>query len=119
MKISILPPALIHFTDRVQGGVANGPFVRIHPRFRNDKGLLVHELVHVWQWWLTLGLHSLLYMIVPRYRLWSEVLAMRAQLRQEPALSHRELFLEHLSESLANDYRLRLDQARALHLLTK
>lgn len=33
------------------GGVAKGPLIFIRPKYRDDKGILEHEKVHVRQWW--------------------------------------------------------------------
>jgi hypothetical protein len=73
-----------------------------------DSGLIAHELVHVAQWWLTLGLHPFLYAIFPRYRLWAEAWAYARQLDVDgwdklPSAAH----------ILANDYGLRITVARA------
>lgn len=65
-------------------GQTQGPFVRILKSNRDDVGLREHELVHVKQWFLTLGLHSALYLVSKRYRLWSEVQAYRKQLEYSP-----------------------------------
>ena len=87
------------------GSEARGPFIRILEKYRNDKGIYRHELLHVGQWavlsllglpiacvlnqigrmdlmWLSLlpiSLHSLLYAAVPSYKLWAEVQAYREQ----------------------------------------
>jgi len=88
------------------GGTAQGPLIKILPKYKDDTGLLEHEKVHVRQWyaWLALGLligmlltlqvspslwplcglapflHSLLYKFVRPYRRWCEVQAYRKQL---------------------------------------
>jgi hypothetical protein len=54
--------AYIHYTDNLPegvGGAANGPYVRIRPKYKKDKGLLQHELEHVKQWWITTILAAL------------------------------------------------------------
>lgn len=61
--------------------VARGPLIFVRPECRGDKGLLAHEKVHRRQWWRTLGVHSLLYLFVPEYRLAAEVEAFREQAR--------------------------------------
>jgi len=61
MRLHLSPPALIRITadglkdygDGVmQAGSARGPLVTIRPGYENDTGLLAHELLHVWHWWL-------------------------------------------------------------------
>ncbi len=115
-------PHITVYTDRLPdgvGGCANGPLIRIRPKYREDVGIHEHELEHVRQWWITLGVHSLLYLLVRRYRLWAEVQAYRAQ------MEHRDrhggyLTIEAAAARLANPrYRLGLtvDQAAAALLV--
>lgn len=59
MRLSVNPPALILYTAHglhlKVGGMARFCFVVIRPKYRNDVGLLAHELEHVkqfWQLWL-------------------------------------------------------------------
>lgn len=76
-------PAIIFYTDNLpehSAGCANGPIVRIRPGHKEDKGIEAHELVHVRQWWRTMGLHSILYQCSPKYRLKSEIEAYREQI---------------------------------------
>ena len=114
--ISLFPPALILYTDNLPegvGGCANGPVIRIRPKYREDEGIHAHELTHVWQWWLTLGLHSLLYLLVRRYRLWAEVQAYREQTRHPPGL----LWTDAATRLTAPRYRLGLTQVEAEHAI--
>lgn len=60
-------------------GVANGPVIRILKSYRHDRPLYLHEVQHVRQWFMTLGLHSMLYPLVRRYRLWAEATAYAVQ----------------------------------------
>jgi len=62
------------------GGMAYGPVILILERLRGDEGIRQHELVHVRQWFWTLGMLPLLYLI-PRCKLWFEVQAYRKQLQ--------------------------------------
>lgn len=87
------------------GGTAQGPLIKILPKYKDDIGLLEHEKVHVLQWyaWLAIGLllstlltllvspslwplyglapllHQLLYKFVRPYRRWCEVQAYSKQ----------------------------------------
>lgn len=77
-------PYLLIYTDNLpecSGGCANGPVVRIRNKYRDDKGIEMHEAEHVRQWWKTLGLHSLLYLLSKKYRLKAEVEAYKEQLK--------------------------------------
>jgi hypothetical protein len=105
-------PHILIYTDSLDegiGGQANGPVVRIRPKYRDDKGLHAHELEHVKQWWIatilsaaliaaglyhfqeplwgaigSIGVHGLLYKLVPAYRLWCEVQAHKVQAEYSP-----------------------------------
>ena len=92
-------------------GVAQGPVIRILKKHKGDVGLYAHELTHVKQWYATLGLHSFLYLLSERYRLWSEVRAYRVQLKHSPG--NEERFAKYISEK----YDLDITQAEALELL--
>ena len=63
------------------GGMAHGPVIRILERLRDDQGIRQHELVHVRQWFFTLGLLPILYWLFPKFKLWCEVQAYRKQLQ--------------------------------------
>jgi hypothetical protein len=79
-----MKPAIVIYSDNLPpdiGGQAHGPVVVIREKYKDDEGLLRHELTHVWQWWLTLGFHPLLYLFVRPYRLWAEVAAYRRQMK--------------------------------------
>jgi len=74
---------LVFYVDTLPkgfGGMAHGPVIRILERLRNDEGIRQHELVHVRQWFWTLGLLPILYYFIPRFKLWCEVQAYRKQL---------------------------------------
>ena len=60
-------------------GMANAFIIRILKSHKGDTGLYVHELEHVKQWFRTLGMHSFLYLLSDRYKLWSEVQAYKVQ----------------------------------------
>ncbi len=89
------------FIPSGSAGCARGPCIFIRPDHRGDAGLLAHEQVHVSQWWRTLGLHSLLYLVSKKYRLAAEVEAYRKQLEYpHPRYSQdqlRELYAGWLS----------------------
>ncbi len=88
MMINLAPPAIVIYTDDLPegvGGQAVRCVVRIRPKYQHDEGILHHEMTHVWQWWLTLFLHSILYLKVRRYRLWAEAMAYRVQMRHPDA----------------------------------
>lgn len=132
-------PHITIYTDNLPvgaGGCANGPVIRIQPKRRGDEGLLLHELEHVKQWYVMLGvglllalalvllghseywphaamlgvvLHPLAYVGIPRHRLWCEVQAYRVQAAAY-ADDRRALFAVFLSR----DYGLDLSVSDAL-----
>jgi len=78
-------PHIVIYTDKLPDGVggrANGPIVRIRPRYRYDAGLHAHEYEHVRQWYLTLFAHLLAYRFSRKYRLWSEAKAFARQVEE-------------------------------------
>ena len=128
--VKSLPPGV--------GGCANGPVIRVLEKYRNDRGIYQHELTHVLQWlyvglmaclliaaawsqlqtfpvwWAAIGMvaHSMLYLLVPAYRLWAEVQAYREQAKWYSD-DRRALF----AEMIATRYGLQVSKARALELL--
>ena len=94
---------LVFYTDALQewqAGCANGPVIRIRPAYKGDEGLYQHELTHVKQWVLTLGMHPLLYLTVRRYRQWAEATAYREQMRY-PDAKGGSLSLDNAAARLA------------------
>ena len=75
LKLAPLPH-ITRTADNIEGSVwgkANGPVITLEV---DAPGYVYqHELEHVKQWYMTLGLHGLLYKFSKRYRLWSEVRA--------------------------------------------
>lgn len=131
---------LVKVTEKIVngfGGTAQGPIIKILPKYKDDIGLLEHEKVHVRQWyaWLALGLligtlltllvspslwplfglapflHSLLYKFVRLYRRWCEVQAYRKQVAVG-GYSSNEFVVTMLVEKYGLD--LSVDEARAL-----
>lgn len=100
---------LIKYVEKLTkgfGGTAQGPFIKILSKYKDDAGLLEHEKAHVRQWYallavgvlistlltllvspslwplyvLTLFLHQSLYKFIRPYRRWCEVQAYRKQI---------------------------------------
>jgi hypothetical protein len=131
--------AYVHYTDNLPegfGGTANGPYVRIRPKYKDDKGLHAHEMEHVKQWWVatilsaivllallghfqeplwgaigSIGTHGLLYKLIPAYRLWCEVQAHKVQLKHSPHA------LSHFAKRIATKYSLNVTPEKAEQLL--
>ena len=131
---------LIKVTEKIVngfGGAAQGPIIKILPKYREDTGLIEHEKTHVRQWyavlafwlllcvllavlvspvfWIGCGvspfLHQLLYRVVRPYRRWCEVQAYRRQIATGGYVS-AEFAVTALVEKY--DLGLTLDDARAL-----
>lgn len=119
------------------GGTAQGPLIKILPKYKDDIGLYEHEKMHVRQWyfWLAIGLllgtmltllvspslwplfglapflHQLLHKFVRPYRCWCEVQAYRKQIAVGGYVSN-----DFAVAALVEKYGLKLsaDKARAL-----
>jgi hypothetical protein len=80
MTVKFKFPAVIFYTAKVSKGkgyvvqgLALGPLVIIGKFYKNDKGLLAHEMCHVKQFWCKgLIIHMLRYKLSRHYRLHSE-----------------------------------------------
>lgn len=95
-------------------GLTLGPFIFIRPSHKDDKGLLEHEKVHVRQFWRTLGLFGIAYLLSKKYRLKYELEAYKEQLKYY-ATDKKQLFAQHL----ATKYNLDITQEEALKLLSE
>jgi hypothetical protein len=99
------------FVPKGAAGCARGPVILIRPEYKGDAGLLAHEKIHRLQWFLTFGLHSILYLLFDFYKLQSEVEAYKVQMQYTQGKT--ELFAKFIAE----DYDLDITQAEALELL--
>jgi hypothetical protein len=128
--------------DNWAGAVAAGPIIWIKKTQRNNLGLIAHEEFHVkifWLWalfflglacvffWLVvipdiayfmigcaIGFRALLYMSIPKYRLWEEIKAY--------AIQHRingggEARLVSYARTIATRYRLNISESEVLEKL--
>lgn len=119
------------------GGTAQGPVIKLLPKYKNDTGLIEHEKAHVRQWYtvLAIGLllctlltllvsptlwplyglvlfsHQLLYKFVRPCRCWCEVTAYRKQVAVG-GYSSNGFAVTMLVEKYGLD--LSVDEARAL-----
>jgi hypothetical protein len=91
-----------------------GPLVLIRPRQLGNRGLLEHELVHVRQFWRTLGLCGIRRLLSRRYRMACEVEAYREQMRHNAQMRAPEF-----ARYLAENYGLQITYERALEELLK
>lgn len=109
--------AIVIYTDRLIparfSGCTLGPVILIRPDYRGDRGLLEHERVHAGQFWRTLGLMGIGYLLFKHYRLRCEVEAYREQ-----ALWYRDDRRQLFARFLADKYNLGVTYDEALALLT-
>jgi len=78
------PFSVVTYSNKVKegsAGQATAFFVKIRPSHKGDKGLLVHELTHVRQFYRLFVVHSLLYKLSKRYRYKSELEAYVNQIK--------------------------------------
>jgi hypothetical protein len=100
------------FIDDWAVGCARGPLIFIRPKYKEDKGLLAHEQVHVKQWFKTLALHPFLYLFSAKYRYKSELEAYKEQLKYSPDKASK------YAEFIKTRYNLSIDYDRVLEDLT-
>jgi hypothetical protein len=133
-------PHFVHYTDKVKQGDARLFYVRINPKFKDDKGLHAHEYEHVKQWyfsllifiplWLVLNHFQptiasfflplipvgslIIYKIIPAARYKMEARAFRAQLKEE---NYDNKSFQLAATALANNYGLKITKAEAMSKL--
>jgi len=88
-------------------GRAYGFFIRIKEDYKDDVGLLEHELQHIRQFYRTLGLHNLMYKFSDRYRYNSELECYRIQLKYA---TYYEQTLSRFVKLLMTRYNLKLNE---------
>lgn len=99
---------LIFYTEFVPTGfvgITLGPVILIRPKYRDDTGLMKHELTHVKQWAYSLGLFPILYLVSKTYRKWAEACAFREQM-QWSNKNGTVLSLDRAAEYLSGNYKL-------------
>lgn len=104
--INIIPPAFIHYTDKLPANVAGRSswlLVEIRKGYEADKGILMHELFHVKVWWLTLGPLGILLRNHPRFRLWNEAAAYKVQI-QHPNKNGGYMTIDEAAARLAGPH---------------
>lgn len=126
-------------------GEARSVIIRIRPKYINDEGILQHELNHIKQFylpilltlpimfglWYYLGyfdpvlafvpaigmlIHPLMYLLIERYRLWSEVDSYKIQLKYYADKVEK---MKKFAYFISTKYRLHISETDALILLSK
>jgi hypothetical protein len=77
-------------------------------KYKNDRGLLEHELQHCRQFYRTLGIHAVLYKLSANYRYKAELECYRVQLRYAKSSFTA---VKYFTKYLTTRYNLKLDAA--------
>ena len=112
-------PALVFYVDKLKSGFAgftNAFVVRILKSKINDRSILEHELTHVKQWYRTLGLHGILYLVSKKYRYRAELEAYRHQLK---FVKNKYLSADRFASYISRKYNLNVPKSKALIDLLK
>jgi len=110
----------LKFTDNIPegtGAYAKAWFIRIRPAYKDDRGILAHEMEHIKQWWRLLFLHSALYLFCRRYRQWAETQAYKEQLKWPPATDAVDEYRRIYAVFLVKKYKLGISAETAYRLL--
>ena len=115
-------PALVFYTDWFMkdwmSAMAIGPFVFVRKSWKTNEPLLTHELVHVKQFYRTLGLMGIFYKVSAKFRLRMEVEAYKAQLEKTPMHLYNTK-LHSFAHVLSDHYNLNITKQEALAHLQK
>jgi len=101
-------PAFISYTDNLPkgiGGQAKFCFIKIRPRYKDDIGLLNHELIHVKQFYRLPILNEYLNQFSKKYRLKIELEAYKVQLLSYP-VEDRERKILYFAKFMSERYDL-------------
>ena len=111
----------LKYTDKMPdantGGYARAWLIRIRPRYKDDKGMMEHELLHVGYWWKYGIIGRLLYKFSKRWRLNEEVACYREQLKHAPASLDPERYRDMYAGFIADDYGLDVSKGDVLKIL--
>ena len=117
IKFAWFLPVLVFYTENIKSnfaGLAAGPFIFIKEKYREDKGLLRHEIKHSKQFYITLGIGSLLYKFNAKVRYLAEVGCYKEQLKFSPD-SKKKRHAEIYADFIINRYGLKnLDKASVI-----
>lgn len=116
MKLILWPPALLFYVDSlgkasklgVTRATSAGFTIRIVKKYKKDKGLVAHELIHVKRWWLFgMLIHQLLYSFCGRYRLNTEC---EAYAKQWIVSKYDDSLMDNFVTAIETCYRLEYDR---------
>lgn len=111
-------PVPVIWTDRFlaswSGGTSRGFFCIIRPKYKEDRGILEHELTHCKQFYRTLSIHVWLYKFSEKYRLNAEVEAYKKQLE---FYADKEFYIGWMAIAIATKYKLNVSIETVKNLL--
>lgn len=143
MKFSLLPPALVISVPKLsnRGGMAIGPIAIVINKYKDDEGLIKHELEHVLQFWiisivscisifglskafsfnsiytlLGLSVYWISYLLISKYRYWCELTAYTVQLKYS---TDKERDILKFGKFIADSYELKVTKEEASAQLRK
>lgn len=99
-------PVLVLYTDNLDpkwGGYCYGPFIKIRNKYKDDIGLLEHELTHSKQVYRTIFLHGLFYKFSETYRVKSEVEAYKVQASY---YNNKSMVYEWMADAILEKYKV-------------
>lgn len=103
----IIPVPVYYVEDLGKfAGRSYGFFISIVEKYKDDRGLLEHELQHCRQFYRTFTLHGFLYRFISKYRYAMEIECYRIQLT---FAKDYESALNHFANFLATRYKLYLN----------
>jgi len=114
-------PAFISYSDVLPdgvGGQAKNIFIKILPKYKDDRGILEHELTHVKQCYRTFMFYGTLYKFNRKYRLDSEVEAYKVQLATNKE-DGKEDYTDFYAKRITEMYDLDITIFEAKKLLLK
>ena len=110
----------ISYTDDMPdnfGGYTRLWFIHIRPKYKDDKGIHEHELLHVAYWWKYGVIGRLLYKFSKKWRLNEEVAAYKEQLKYAPAIHNPGYYRDMYAGFIADDYNLDISKGDVLKIL--
>ena len=137
-------PHYVQITDETPYGDSKFFRIRLNPKYKDHKGLLLHEYTHVKQWYVGLvvglvialvvyavfqredytlyalciapSLKGLLYTFIKPCRLYMEIQAFQQQLTTKP-VKQREHYIKAYAKIIANNYNINVSEEHVAHRL--
>lgn len=112
----IIPIPIVYIDSLVDmAGKSYGIFISIKKEHKDNEALLQHELTHCRQFYRTLGLHSILYLLSSEYRLKSEIEAYRVTILYKRYISRFQS--GWIVNTLIDDYNINITREEVERLL--